>query len=103
MTGADVTRLIEAEVAGDWDRENLHGCTVRRCLIEPERRTVLNPPDGDPVDVWIVLEEEPETRDGYKVIYDDVNESFGLAYPDRKGVSTLVGLYGSFLTAYDGM
>ena len=103
MTSEDVRRLIEAEVGRDWDRENAHGCTVRRCLVEPEKRSFSDELNDDTVDLWLVLEEDPEGRTGYKVVYDDVNESFGLAYPGFDGSPSFLGLYGSFLRAYDAM
>ena len=103
MSGEDVARLIEAEVAGDWDRPNAHGCTVRRCLVEPKKLTFSDSLNPDTVDLWLVLEEDPEACDGYKVVYDDVNEGFGLAITDSDDKRVYLGLYGSFLDAYDAM
>lgn len=103
MLGEKVTRLIEAEVAGDWDRQNAHGCTVRRCLVEPQKLAFSDPLNPDTVNLWLVLEEDPETCDGYKVVYDDVNETFGLAITDSDGKRVFLGLYGSFFDAYDAM
>lgn len=103
MSSEDVARLIEAEVAGDWNRQNAHGCTVRRCLVEPQKFAFADPLNSDTVDLWLVLEECPESLDGYKVVYDDVNESFGLAITDSNDKRVFLGLYGGFLDAYDAM
>ena len=103
MTSERLTRLIEAEVAGDWDRPNPHGCTIRSCLVEPRQVTFDDPLNGDTVELWLVLEEDPESRDGYKVVYDDENGSFGLAISDQKDGPSFIGLYGGFLDAYDAM
>ena len=103
MSSEEVTRLIEAEVAGDWDRQNAHGCTIRRCLNEPRKLAFSDPLNHDIVDLWLVLEEDPETRNGYKVVYDEVNEGFGLASADADDKLVFLGLYGGFLDAYDAM
>ncbi|MEP0546439.1 MAG: hypothetical protein ABJF88_05875 [Rhodothermales bacterium] len=103
MSGEDVAQLIEAEVAGDWSRPNAHGCTIRRCLVEPQKLAFVDPLNSDTVDLWLVLEEDRKSCDGYKVVYDDVNESFGLATTDSTDKRVFLGLYGGFLDAYDAM
>ena len=103
MTSEDVKQLIDGEVAGDWDRENLHGCTLRRCLVPPVKQSFSDPLTHDTVELWVVLEEDPETRAGYKIVYDEASESFGLAHPGFDGNPSLIGFYGSFLDTYDGM
>jgi hypothetical protein len=103
MSSDEVVRLIEMEVAGDWGRQNAHSCTVRRCLVEPQQLAFADPLNSDTVDLWLVLEEDPEACDGYKVVYDDVNASYGLAITDSSGNHVFLGLYGSFFEAYDSM
>jgi len=103
MSSEEVTRLIEAEVAGDWDRQNAHGCTIRRCLTEPHKLAFTDPLNHDTVDLWLVLEEDSETRNGYKVVYDEINESFGLTITDAHERPVFLGLYGGFLDAYEAM
>lgn len=103
MSGEEVERLIETEVAGDWDRPNAHGCTIRRCLVQPKKLAFSDPLNLDTVDLWLVLEEDPEACEGYKVVYDDVNQRFGLAITAPDGKCVFLGLYGSFLEAYDAM
>lgn len=103
MSRDDVRQLIEQQVAGDLDRRNAHGCTIQRCLIKPQKLAFSDPFNSTLIDLWLVLEEDPETREGYKVVYDDVNEAFGLAITSSEDELVFLGLYGDFLDAYDGM
>ncbi len=33
------------------------------------------------IELWLVLEEDPDTRNGYKIIHDEKEKMFGLATP----------------------
>jgi hypothetical protein len=52
---------------------------------------------------WIVLEECPETMDGYKIVYDESRGRFGLAMRTEEGELHYLGAYGGFMKTLDAM
>lgn len=67
MTPKEISRIIEKEINGDWSISNLHGCDLKKCLVRPKRR---KPHFGNEIkEFWIVLEELPETLDGFKNLF----------------------------------
>jgi hypothetical protein len=109
MTAEQVRELIELEVAGDWSLTNAHGCDLRRCLVPPLEREYDDRRAGQPlvepppvIRLWLVLEELPEDRSGYKIVYGEEARMFGLAVP---GITrdVFIGYYGRFLDTYRGM
>jgi hypothetical protein len=103
MTSDQVRQIVEAEIGADWDRTNLHGCDLRRCLVEPRLVTFADSANQDLVELWLVLEEDPDACDGYKIIYDPEENAFGLAYGSYETGPDFIALYGDFLTTYYGM
>ena len=49
-----------------------------------------------------MLEEYPENKDGYKIVFDEDMKQFGLATPG-KCIDLFIGYYGSFLQTLEGM
>ncbi len=77
MTPKEISKLIEKEINGDWSISNWHNCDLKQCLVRPKRRKLLM--NGEVREFWIVLEENPETLEGFKVFFDDEAKKFGLA------------------------
>lgn len=105
MTADDVRAVVVREIAGDWSRTNAHGCDFKRCLVTPHLEQFENfggPGASGAVKLWVVLEEEPETRDGYKVVFEEEAGMFGLASAGNEGPFYL-GKYGTFIEAFDAM
>lgn len=105
MTPHDVRTLVEREIGDDWTRTNLHNCDLRRCLVEPHVETFDLMDNASPpptVDLWVVLEERPDEKDGYKVVFDEATHKFGLAL-DGETRPYYVGSYGTFLKAFKAM
>jgi hypothetical protein len=107
MTAEQLVKIIEAEIAGDWDRTNDHGCDLRRCLVPPRILEYYgcNRP-SEPYRIlrmWLVLEEIPGTKDGYQVVYGEEAGMFGLASAEGVNGATFFGYYGTFLQAFHGM
>lgn len=105
MTIEAVRKLVEREVEGDWTLTNAHGCDLRRCLIAPELREYDNCGVGCQsalIWLWLVFEESPEDRSGYKIVYGEEAGKFGLAVPGN-GRDVFIGYYGSFLDTYRSM
>lgn len=109
MTADGIRELIEREVTGDWSITNGHGCDLRRCLVPPVLRDYDDHGGGRPpvepcpvLRMWLVLEEMPEDRSGYKVVYGEEAGMFGLALPGEIR-DAFIGYYGSFLDTYHRM
>jgi hypothetical protein len=106
MTSSQVTEAIEKEIAGDWTRSNAHGVDLRRCLVVPPlcKKVADSFHEGQLIDMWLVLEENPDTKLGYKIVFDDKRGQFGLAIDDvREGSLVFIGYSGTFLATLEGM
>jgi hypothetical protein len=83
MTSAEVRAIVEAEIGGDWSQSNSHAVDLRRCLVQPRqvacRNTFPKLDAGKPLQLWIVLEERPDTKDGDLIVFDERQRKFGLA------------------------
>lgn len=100
MTRKEITQIIEREINGDWSISNAHGCDLQKCLIRPKKRKLIY---GSQIkDYWIVLEENIETLEGWKVFFDEETKKFGLA-----GYSEPIGYvcnsHDTFIAAFKSM
>ncbi len=77
MKPEETSKIIEREINGDWSISNAHNCDLKKCLTRPKKRKLHFA--GKLKDCWIVLEEKPETLEGYKVFFDEETKKFGLA------------------------
>jgi hypothetical protein len=107
----DVIGVIEAELQSATE--------TARAAIEPRRRS-FGPPrrisairrtvqDGEVHDalatVWLIFEEVPGAREGYRIVFDEEAGIFGLAtvgFPKDEHL-VLLGWYGSFVAAFKSM
>lgn len=104
ITAAEISEIIENEIAGDWAISNAHGVDLKACLADPpEKQVFVDASDNSQVDLWLVLEEDPETRSGYKIVFDESTNDFGLATPSWEGPNMYLGSYGTFLDALESM
>jgi hypothetical protein len=111
VTASEVTALVSDQIGDRWSETNLHGVNLRDSLVPPKRMRFIHRQvqSGKVVDsaldAWLVLEERPTTRDGYKIIYDEQQKMFGLASPgwDTDPHPSVDGFYGDFWSAFKGM
>ena len=101
MGPKEIVQMIEKEIGGDWSISNLHQCDLKRCFVRPKRRKMVVF-DGTARDMWVVLEENPETLNGYKVIFDEDGHRFGLA-ESYDSTPFVLGFHKSFLAAFRAM
>ena len=106
MTADEVKAIVTAEIGDDWSRNNPHGVDLRTCVVTPRlvscRNTFPQLDGGRSLDLWIVLEETPDKKDGYLIVFDEQRHKFGLA--DWNGnVPVFLGYHGSFIDTLDGM
>jgi hypothetical protein len=104
MTPKEIAKLIEKEINGDWSISNLHACDLKKCLIRPKKRKIFYFGDGIK-EVWIVLEENPETLEGFMVCFDHETKKFGLAEHSESSFyyGYICNSHDTFLAAYDSM
>ncbi len=107
MTPDEVKAIVQDEIlkashSGDLIA-NPHGVDLKRCLLAtPERRTYVD--NDQPVDMWLVLEEDPDSHAGYEIVFDETSQTFGLATPGFDKIRfVFIGYYGSFLDTLKGM
>jgi hypothetical protein len=106
MHASEVRQQLDAEIAGDWSRTNAHGVDLKKCLVEPRKVNCRNTfpllRGGQPLPLWIVLEEKPDEKEGYLIVFDEETRKFGLA--DWDGDTPVFwGFHGSFLATLEGM
>ena len=94
---------MEKEIGGQWERSNLHGVDLRKCLLEPELAECLDPAAGKRIRLWLVLSERPGRDNCYGVAYDEQSREFGLVAFNPGSPPTLVGMHGGFLNAMEAM
>ncbi len=100
MTPKEISKLIEKEIDGDLSISNLHGCDLKKCLVRPRRRKMRY---GDATkEFWIVLEEFPESLEGFKIFFDEESRRFGLAGYSVP-YSYVCNFHDTFLAAFKSM
>ena len=104
MEASEISELIEREIGGNWSLSNAHGVDLRRCLVEPTKRVYEDSfRRGEMIELWLVLEEVPEDQSGYKIVFDEGSQMFGLATSNVAGPDVFLGYYGSFLETLEAM
>jgi hypothetical protein len=99
MESSDITKLIQSELSSR-SQPLKSGVNLDRCLVAPRRVTFAGHGEGDTWDLWLVLEEQPETKTGYKIVFDEETKQFGLATGAR---NVFIGFYGTFIQTLEGM
>jgi hypothetical protein len=111
MNAVDVSQIIKDQVGSSESLPTSHGIDLRRCLTKPTlikitHRRVLRGKIRDSTEtVWLVLEERPAEKDGYKIIFNVEQGIFGLASPGfpEDPFPVLCGYYGDFPTTLASM
>jgi hypothetical protein len=105
MEPPEITKIIEAEINGNWSLSNVHGVDLKKCLVPPVKEIYEDPSNNkNLIQLWLVLEEIPETHSGYEIVFDENRRKFGLAIIEsgtKKKV--FLGIYGSFLSTLGSM
>jgi hypothetical protein len=111
MESAAVSSLIREQIGGSESLPNSHGIDIRQCLTTPTLIKVIhskvkNGQIEESIEtVWLVLEEDPVAKDGYKIVFNEERGSFGLASVGFANDSYLIlcGYYGDFPTTLASM
>lgn len=103
MTSYEVQELIESELKSEGNRSDAvmgHGLNLNQCLLVPTKIEAMDSFKKKLVEVWLVCEEDPIKKNGYKIVYSEEDESFGLAicgFKQNDAIATVIGFYGGFL------
>ena len=72
MTADEIESLIRKEIGGRWSTTNAHGVNLHKCLVQPQKLSFADSPASNGhVDLWLVLEEDPVTKGGYQIVFDE--------------------------------
>jgi hypothetical protein len=103
MTPQALLQLIGDEIKNSNEPIFWPGRPIPECLLEPKRQRFLNSHNNDePEELWLVFEEGPNPGEGYKMVYDEELNLFGLAVEGEKE-PVLIGFYGNFLETLNSM
>jgi hypothetical protein len=97
VAASDIAALIQKELVG-LSRPLKSHLDLGKCLILPASTTFQSYPGSDSWDLWLVLEERPETKDGYKMVFDEYSKQFGVA---RGG--EFIGFEGTFIQTLEAI
>ncbi len=109
MTSIEVLEIVLREIDGNWSISNAHRVDLKRCLLPEPVMSLFqvmsrNPDQSRIINLWLVLEEDPDTHYGYKIVYDEQENMFGLASKDQgENIPIYLGPYGSFINTLEGM
>lgn len=104
MNASEISEIIEREIDGKWSLSNAHGVDLKRCLVAPVKQTYQDSfAEGATLELWLVLEEVPEDKSGYKIVFDEQERMFGLAMSVVDQPDMFLGYYGTFLNTLEGM
>lgn len=110
MTSDEVASLVRQQIGNRWGQSNAHGVDLRKCVVQPTRAEMgasIPNQGGKAVEttvwVWVVLEEDPVKRSGYKIVMEEDTREFGLAILDTNGQPYYLGRYGDFMTTLQAM
>ena len=103
-------RYIRQDLQSVDSLNNLHGIdldNIQQHLVDPLLNEYYNDVQNKVEKHWVVLDEEPKNdKDGYQIIYSEKHNEFGLAVKTsntKPNVGTVVGWYGSFVSALNCM
>jgi hypothetical protein len=106
MTPDEVRAIVEAEIGNDRSRSDPHGVDLKACLVTPWMVSCQNTfpqlEGGRPLNLWMVLEESPDKKDGYLITFDEQNHKFGLAAWSGD-IPVFLGYHGGFINTLEGM
>src|SRR5687767_284877 len=107
-SAANVERVVDLELQDLGRLRGAHGITadtIEAHLVRPPRPTQCDYADGGSAMHWGVLDEVPhDAADGYLVVYDPAEQTFGHAVKGGAGrPPTCVGYYGSLIDTLNGM
>ncbi len=102
MTSEHLEKKIREEISEHWEISNAHGVDLQKCLIKPLKQKYFSFDRKEIYELWTVLEEIPDGS-GYKIVYDEKTDLFGLGVLSNKDELINIGFYGDFLNTLESM
>ncbi len=103
MNPDDLSKLIAEDLQKNAASLSWYGRPIAECLCVPRKMEFVDNFNKDElVQLWLVFEEDPNIREGYKVIFSEVDKEFGLAVAGKKE-PVLIGIYGGFVETLNSM
>lgn len=110
MNEIDIEAIIMADIKKLASFSNAHGITAENLqdhLVSPpvlKKYGILSQTDSEQwCDLWLVFEEDPVTSKGYKIVYDQETQMYGLAMRTIDDGDLFLGLYGTLEKALVSM
>jgi hypothetical protein len=111
MNATEIEHLVRSEIGDSWDATNHRGVDLRRVVVPPhlikviQRFVQAGSTRDELIDVWLVLIEKPESKEGYRIVAAADSRTFGLASEGFASDEHLVlcGWYGDFWTTFNRM
>ena len=100
MDHEQIQELIAIEIREIKDLENIFKFDVKSFLIKPIQQSYLNFDSTESYILWTVYE---ESKDGYKIYFNDEINAFGLGIISENNCLIDIGIYGTFLETLDAM
>lgn len=103
MKSQEIKSIIKNELLEYNDMTNVYGLNLNECLIEPIKEEYKSSTDDKiTFQLWTVLEEAKD-KTGYKITFDESDNTFGLGILTDKNELMDVGSYGTFIETLRGM
>jgi hypothetical protein len=108
FSAKQVSQLVSQELIHCAEFSSWHGITaenLEKHRVSPpcSRRFKESFQDGC-LWLWVILDELPQSKDGYLIVYDPRRNLFGLATKsDGKSDGTFIGYYGNLRETLEGM
>jgi len=111
MNTKQIQDLLLLQIDNTWKRTNAHGVNLEKSLVPPQRITIFEQTVSNgkviekPVDVWLLLKEEPSHDIGYRIVAKPDGNMFGLVHEDLNAEPKwfFCGWYKDFMTAFKEM
>ena len=100
MDHEQIQELIAIEIREIKDLENIFKFDVRSFLIKPIQQSYLNFDSTERYILWTVYE---ESKDGYKIYFNDEINAFGLGIISENNDLIDIGIYGTILETLETM
>lgn len=103
MTPEELSAIIARDL--ETHRQSLHwrGRPLQECLRYPVLRSFANSStEGEEIELWLVFEEVLEAGQGYRVVYSENEQLFGLAVAGHEQ-DVFIGFYGGFTDTLNAM
>ena len=101
----DINRLIKIKIENDINNfENIEAGIINKSniynfIIEPRYEEYIDM-DNNKIMLWTVFESDDL---GYKIVYSEKNEEFGLAMISMEDEKIFLGIYGGFVETLSSM